>query len=168
MNIALVAMPWSQFDAPSTALGTLSALIRREYPDFTVDCHYGYVDMWQRIKPVYQQISNSPLAEIMFLPLLYPEETINAARWFAKMSDEISIDPILGDKVFDQILRATRDNVDAVVASVGDSYDLVGFTITYCQLFSSLAVAKKLKKKGMAISRLTPGPPGSVGRDSST
>ena len=151
MKIALVAMPWSQFDSPSTALGTLSALLRREYPHFAVDCHYGYVDMWQRIKPVYERISNSPFAEIMFLPLLYPRERGNAARWFAEMSEALEIDPILGDKVFDQILHAAKDNVDAVVASVGTNCDLVGFTITYCQLFSSLAVSRKLKQNGTTV-----------------
>ena len=48
MKIALVAMPWAQFDSPSSALGSLSACLRRERPAQEVACVYACVETDER------------------------------------------------------------------------------------------------------------------------
>jgi hypothetical protein len=51
MNLDLVAMTWASFDAPSAALGILSAYVQANEPRVRVRCHSalleGHPPMWQ-------------------------------------------------------------------------------------------------------------------------
>ena len=151
MRIALVAMPWPQFDSPSTALGSLSAVVRRDRPEYRVDCKYAYLDMWQRIESVYELISNLPQAEQIYVPLLYPEQSDAVAAAFADMADHGRKRGVAAirdsEALLEQVLAAAEQNVEATCSQLVGQYDVVGFTLTFCQLFSSLSVARRLKER---------------------
>jgi ribosomal peptide maturation radical SAM protein 1 len=152
MKIALIAMPWPQFDAPSAALGILSAFIKKAHADWQVTCKHPYVGMWQMTESIYERLCNSQTAEFLFIPHLFSDKKQAVKPYFCKpiqdhlgITDEKQKEELL-TKLYDQFLQASAHLINQVVADLKDNYDVVGFTITYSQLFSSLAVAKKLKE----------------------
>ncbi|MBU1917859.1 RiPP maturation radical SAM C-methyltransferase, partial [bacterium] len=152
MKIALVAMPWPQFDAPSAALGILSAYLKKTHPEWQVDCKHPYINMWQMTESIYERISNNQTVEFLFIPQIFPEQTNAVQPYFNKLlADHLNI-PNEDEKekqlkqLYDNFLKASEHIVDETVKALANNYDLVGFSITYAQLFSSIAVAQKLKK----------------------
>src|SRR5262249_39641465 len=45
LDVALVAMPWTFADLPAAALSVLSAYVRRERPQYAIECHSEFVDV---------------------------------------------------------------------------------------------------------------------------
>ncbi len=149
MKIALVAMPWPQFDAPSGALGSLSAYMRRERPDHEVTCVYAYVELWRRMESVYESSSASLHAELMYLPLLYPESRQRVREFLVGQRRRwcMADDDAEAGAMFDAMLEAEEQHA-AEVARALTGFDVIGFTVTYAQLHSSLVVARALRRLG--------------------
>lgn len=133
MRLALVALPWASFNAPSAAIGLLAAVVRRAEPAWTVDAVHTYLDFFDVVGSAYEAISEVPeLGELTFVPALYPERR------------EATI-AALGADVPAHVVVAAIAHADRVAADLAGRYDVVGFTTTYAQLFASLAVARRLR-----------------------
>lgn len=151
MRIALVSMPWPLFDAPSTSLGSLCALLRRDRPSHPVSCKYAYVYLWQMLGPIYERLSASSSADFIFVPQIYPEQTEAVRTRFddtllsespgragVETSEELATH-------FQRTQQACATLLDRTVTQLSGQADLVGFSITYSQLFASLAAAQRIK-----------------------
>lgn len=157
MQVALVAMPWNRLDSPSPALGILTSILRRERPGYQVTCKFPYLAVGERIgAEIYSVIAAQyALGDMLYASVLYPEKVTTAKKRFI---DELSTDHLLlealgvsegswtCDQLFDHVHAAIRDHVDIFAEELAGRFAVVGFTTTYCQLFASLAVAKKLSQ----------------------
>ncbi len=153
MRIAFVAMPWPMFDSPCTSIGALSAFVRRERPAHQVTSIYAYVHLWQALESLYERLCSSPLAELLFVPQLYPEMTEAVRERFDKIlltESPSRAGTELPEQLatyFDATQKACTALVDGVTTQLVGKADLIGFSTTYSQVFGSLAVAQQLKAK---------------------
>jgi ribosomal peptide maturation radical SAM protein 1 len=154
MRIALVATPWPRLDRPSAALGSLAAVVRRARPGDRLDCKYSYLSLAGLIGiDAYATISSgSSLGELLYAAHLYPDRRAALQEHFEDTLQRKggernpSRDLLAGTDAFDRILAATQDHARALAGELAGQYDVVGFTTTYLQLFSSLAVSRALKE----------------------
>ena len=134
----LISAPWADFRGPSIAIGSLAAYAKAR--GFNVDAHhmhllvaaeFGFMD--------YDRAAMSTphcLGEAMCAAELFPsrKDTIKKYVW--------RYQPHLGKK-FTTLKRSLRK----AYADMGlDGYDIIGFTVNYQQLFSSLLLAEWIKR----------------------
>ena len=155
MKIALVAMPWAHFDAPSSGLGALSAWLHQHRPQHEVSCAHPFVDMWLRSGGIYEPVCGDIRAELLFLPLLFPSSRDAVRQRFGELLDTVRAKgahvPTDEHRLFDGVLQVARGLVEELVDDLCDSFDLVGLTVVYSQLFSSLTLARALKARNPAL-----------------
>jgi len=160
-KIALVSTPWPLFNRPSLQLGTLKAYLQKELPELNVDAHHLYVGVAEAIGyPIYKFISErSWLSEACYAALLYPErEEILRGFWTRHARD-------LSPKVdFRDLCRSLKAVSERLLRSVHwTSYPLIGFSVCYGQLTSSLYFIRQIKK-GAPHSRIVVGGSSCAGR----
>jgi len=146
-SVTLISMPWSIFNRPSLQLAALKAYLEREMSVRVELCH-PYLDVAKALGiDTYRRISKSGWAgEALFAGLLFPDRREQAA------------------KVFRQSLKDTDDrrkvpNFDGLVALIETTCrdwlaqrsfqesQLIGLSVCFNQLFSSLYVATLLKQQ---------------------
>lgn len=157
MQVALVAMPWNRLDSPSPALGVLTSILRHERPGYQVSCKFPYLAIGEQMgTEIYSAIAAQyALGDMLYACVLYADKVTTTRKLFV---DELSKDHLLLEAIgvskssrscgqlFDHVHSTMRDHVDAFARELAAQFDVVGFTTTYCQLFASLAVAKKLSE----------------------
>ncbi|MBN1944423.1 MAG: RiPP maturation radical SAM C-methyltransferase [Bradymonadales bacterium] len=149
MRIALIAMPWANFDLPSPALGILAAVVRRDRPEWKVDCLYEYVEIWSHLGVLYEEIAREDrLGEWIYAAHLFPEREGSVRERFIAWASERTSEPPDGGWLssWERVRVVTGDRIEELARRVAGPYDLVGFTTSYCQLFPSLAVARRIKQ----------------------
>ncbi|MFH1132537.1 MAG: RiPP maturation radical SAM C-methyltransferase [Pseudomonadota bacterium] len=151
MKIALVAMPWPLFDMPSVAIGTLKAFVKRERPQHEVVTKYAYLQLWKKLGDVYDGISKFAFAEFAYMPLLFPEKRESAKKRLTDSLEghvkNLKLSKFRLPKDWsDQTEKAICEHTEELAKELADRYDLVGFTVTFYQLFSSLALSKRIKE----------------------
>ena len=142
-KIALLSTPWPLFNRPSIQLGTLKAFLQRELPQARVDAHHLYLDFAESLGyAVYRTISERNwLSEACFAALLYPERITLIERFWKRHSKGLAL---RGD--FRKICKDLRAASDRLLASASwSSYRLIGFSICYGQLTSSLYFLQRIK-----------------------
>jgi len=151
MKVALVSMPWARFDSPSMALATLTAYVKRAFPEVAVECVHGHVDMWTRLEDFYDTLSGLPrISETVFIPQLFPNMLRSVNRYIKSevlASDAAELRCLEPQELCDDLHLQARKNVKYVLKQLEGSLDLVGFSVTYSQLFASLAAAKAWKER---------------------
>jgi hypothetical protein len=158
IRVALIAMPWLAERSPSVALGSVGSFLRRDTPH-EVQCLYEYLDVCQRLGPLYRPVSLADrMGELIYAAHLYPEakSTVRSrfVAWagreragYLSWRDTGSLWPSgESDEQFERVHDATAAHLDALVARLAGRYDVIGFTTTFCQLFASLACARLLKE----------------------
>lgn len=137
-------MPWSLFNRPSIQLGALKAYIEQE-SDIQVDCFHPYLEVAAALDPdLYQYLSkNSWAGEALYSTLVFPERKTQAAKVFStscRDNREIA-------HQFEPIAEKLTHHLQKWVAEIPwPSYGLVGFSVCFSQLFSSLAAASLVRK----------------------
>jgi ribosomal peptide maturation radical SAM protein 1 len=150
MRIALVAMPWPAFDMPSAALGILTAVVERDLPEHSIDCLHGYVEVFDAISDTYEAIGGWPmLGEVLYASQFYREKRETARDYYQEWATRRRrplLDPESALEQFARVDGFIGKHAEALAQQLAGAYDLVGFTTSYGQLFSSLLVARSLKK----------------------
>lgn len=143
-RIALISMPWSLFNRPSIQLGALKSYLERE-TDYQVDNYHFYLHLAQTLTTrIYNRISLSGWAgEALFSPLLFPEKRNDARKvFYQSLTDKTKPQPDF-DELVEQIEQSSSQWLNQIQSS---KYDLIGFSLCFSQLFSSLYLARKIKE----------------------
>jgi ribosomal peptide maturation radical SAM protein 1 len=146
-KIGLISTPWPLYTRPSIQLGTLKAFLHARIPHFQIDVFHFYLLLAETIGyRIYQEISERTwLAESIYSALLYPKQFKNAHALFSK---ESAANPILRQVNFGKLTLRVKKATDAFLSQQSwETYQLVGFSISYCQLTSALYLIKWLKKR---------------------
>jgi ribosomal peptide maturation radical SAM protein 1 len=146
-KVALISAPWPLFSRPSIQIGTLKAHLKRRFPDLKVDAHHFYLEVAEALGyRRYQVVSERTwLAETVYAALLYPECSERAEYLFQK---EIKGKPHLKKADFKPLTRKVLEISEAFIRRIRwEKYGLVGFSICFCQLTSSLFLIRKLKER---------------------
>jgi ribosomal peptide maturation radical SAM protein 1 len=146
-KIGLISTPWPLYNRPSIQLGTLKAFLKSRIPNLQIEVFHFYLLLAETVGyRFYQEISErSWLAESMYAGLLYPKQIKHAQTLFRKESAKNSI---LRQANFKTLTARIKQATDAFLKRQSwETYQLLGFTISYCQLTSALYVIKWLKKR---------------------
>jgi ribosomal peptide maturation radical SAM protein 1 len=146
-KIGLISTPWPLYNRPSIQLGTLKAFLQARVPDLRIEVFHFYLLLAEAIGyRFYQEISErSWLAESTYAALLYPKRFKKAQALYSKESVGNSI---LRQAEFKTLTSRIKKVTDAFLRRQSwNTYQLLGFTISYCQLTSALYVIKWLKKR---------------------
>jgi ribosomal peptide maturation radical SAM protein 1 len=146
-KIALISTPWPLYSRPSIQLGTLKAFLHARIPDLKIDAFHFYLSIAEAIGyRLYHEIAErSWLAESVFAALFYPERIKKAEALFRK---EAPAEAKLQKINFTTLTRRVKTATDALIRSQNwQTYGLLGFTISLCQLTSALYVIRRIKKK---------------------
>ncbi len=144
-QVALVSAPWPLFNRPSIQLGSLKAYIHRELPTVRVSCLHFYLAVAAEIGyGTYQALCERTwLAESVYAALMYPEriEGIQALfnREAAGKADLASVD-------FQELVARVGRISERLVGGVDwRRFGLVGFSLSLCQLTSSLYFVRQVR-----------------------
>ena len=146
LDIALVAMPWPLFNRPSVQLGALKAYLEREEPRFSVQAFHPYLEVARVLGlDIYSWISrNVWVSEALYAALLFPSQRKEAGKIVAEALRRTKNSHCFD---FDAAIDALRRQVeDWLQGHDWQRFGLVGFSVCFNQLFSSLFAAKLLKE----------------------
>ncbi|MEV8556456.1 RiPP maturation radical SAM C-methyltransferase [Streptomyces sp. NPDC051917] len=156
MRVHLVTMPWHPLDLPSLQLGLLNRLVRQARPEAEVAEFHGSLRWAEfllersggRLRPGdYVSVGSDAifhgLGDWVFSGVLYDDPDWGLAR----LRDYAADRDVLVDTAV-----AMRPYAAAFVAACADEVlaaepDVVGFTTTFMQNVSSLALARELKRR---------------------
>ncbi len=147
-RLALAAMPWTPFNRPSIQLGALKAFLSGR-PGIEVDTLHPYLEAAREIGTgTYHFISQDPwISEALYSSILFPDHSRFAEKlaterlarkWKIKKTYHFDFHPV--KKALDCQLSAWIDNHD------WSRYNLIGFTVCFNQLLSSLTAAARIKE----------------------
>ena len=147
-GMALVSMPWSLFNRPSIQLGSLKAYLNKHAGWLSVQASYPYLEVASRLGPdLYHWISqNSWVGEALYAALLFPEQK-DAARKLALRYVRNANKKIQGLFDFGAIQTVLASKLQSLIEHQDwNKFQLVGFSVCFNQLLSSLAAAHSLKQ----------------------
>ncbi len=145
-RVVLVSAPWALFHRPSIQLASLESYLR-EKSDFCTESHHLSLNIAARIGiDLYTRISKSGWAgEALFAPLLFPGKKAEAARLFRQ---ELREDGKGHIPDFDRLSADMIHCCDTWLSTIEPgTISLCGFSVCFSQLFPSLYLAARLKKK---------------------
>ena len=146
-KIALISTPWPLYSRPSIQLGSLKSFLHARIPELKIDAFHFYLSVAEAIGyRFYHKISErSWLAESVYAALLYPTRIKKIEILFRK---EASAKTNLREIKFQTLTRRVKAATDAFIGSQNwQTYGLLGFSISLCQLTSALYVIRRIKKK---------------------
>ena len=140
----LVSAPWPLFKRPSLPLGSLKAYLKKALPSLDVHAAHLYLQMAHALGVErYHHISQRVWrAEAVYSALLYPEQAQQAESLYTSTFAKRTETPADFSRLIDQVEAATQAWVDTIPWS---TVDLVGFSISFCQITASLYVISKIK-----------------------
>ena len=144
MRIALVSTPWPLFNRPSIQLGALKAFLRSKLPEVEVDTHHLYLKIAASLGyPIYEEISQSAwLAEPLYGALLYPLQSESIKNFWKRRASRTKHCRELGfDRICEILMRWSQK---IVFSEDWSKYDLIGFSICFSQLTSSLYIIEQI------------------------
>ena len=143
-RVLLVSAPWPLFNRPSLPLGALKAYLRHALPSLNVDVSHLYLQIAHRLGfERYHEISQRVWrAEAVYSALLYPEQAHQAEALYAQTIRKGDEAPADFARLVDEVKTATDEWFDQIH---WPSLDLIGFSISFCQLTASLYLISKIK-----------------------
>ena len=144
-HLALISMPWALFNRPSIQLGALKAYIEA-HSNIEVRCYHPYLEVAKSIGvEEYRFISKNGWAgDALYSALLFPENREEAFKLYqesCKANKEVA-------SQFDSICNALAHTLEDWCRRTDFSNcKLIGFSVCFNQLFSSLFAAKVIKLK---------------------
>jgi len=138
LNVALVSTPWPLFNRPSIQLGTLKAYLVRELPEVKVSAFHFYLPVADRIGyGRYQALCERTwLAESVYAALMYPQRRPQIAKLFRRQAAGNA--ELAGVDFGRLVARVGRISKTLVEKVDWRRFGLVGFSLSLCQLTSSL------------------------------
>lgn len=145
-RLGLVSMPWSIFNRPSIQLAALKAYLDANSTIATTLFHPYLAAAASIGTETYHYLAkNSWAGEALYSPLLFPEQSRQAEQLFYESCREETALSRLNFQETSQILELC---LDQWISSVNfEKYDLIGFSICFNQLLSSLTAAARIKKQ---------------------
>ena len=146
-KVALISTPWPLFNRPSVQLGSLKAFLKSRIPKLDIDNHHIYLSIAVKLGyDVYRKISESSwLSESLYGALVYPERKDLIKRFWNRYARRI-----FGKKKkdFEEIYEVLKKESDSILDNIDwNNYFLVGFSICFSQLTSSIYFIKKIKER---------------------
>ena len=138
-------MPWALLHRPSIQLGSLKAFIE-QYSSHRVDLYHPFLQVGRELgDELYQQLAlNGWAGEALFVPLLFPKQSKQAARLF---QSSIEMTETKQEKTdFPQLVTRLK----RICSRWLETFDpsnllLVGFSVCFYQFLPSLFLARQLK-----------------------
>jgi ribosomal peptide maturation radical SAM protein 1 len=143
-KLLLISMPFAILDVPSIQLGTLSGYLKNK--GIPVDVHHAYVRCAEILDPeLYRFISYSMRDEIFYPYFLYPENFQRYRDMITKyFNNFIKYRPVSLETV---LARLNSFNEELLTRLDFSKYSLIGFSVTYDQLKSSIFLSRKIKQR---------------------
>ena len=143
-KLLLISMPFAILDGPSIQLGTLYSYLKNK--GIPVDVHHAYLRCAEILDPkLYRLISYSMRDEIFYPYFLYPE---NFQRYRYAITNYfnniVKYRPISLATV---LARLNSFNEELLAKLDFSKYFLIGFSVTYDQLKSSIFLSRKIKQR---------------------
>ena len=141
-------MPWALFNRPSIQLGALKAYLESRSNEYSVDTCHPFLEVAALIGPdLYHWISRNPwVSEALYAPQVFPEQAaaaeILALKYARKAAHNIKQSfhyAFLSETLKNQLLKWVN-------TCDWTQYKIIGFSVCFHQLFSSLAAAREIKK----------------------
>lgn len=147
-RLGLVSMPWSIFNRPSIQLATLKSwLDTNDGGAITTTVFHPYLAAASAIgtETYHYLAKNSWAGEALYSPMLFPEQQPQAEKLFYESCrQEKKLRHLRFDTCKQQLEQALVDWLEGVDL---ESYDLIGFSVCFNQLISSLTAADRIKKQ---------------------
>ena len=143
-NVALVSMPWPTFNRPSIQLGALKSFLQAD-ENINVKTFHPYLEVAKLLGPDnYHPISlESWVSEALYSVVLFPGKRDNASSLVHRELKTKSI-----DFDFDTVCLLLEKHINQWIEEIDwRAFQLVGFSVCFNQLISSLAAAHFIKKK---------------------
>lgn len=143
-RLGLISMPWTIFNRPSIQLASLKAYLDRDKQIETTLFHPYLAAAAALGGNCYHHLAkNSWAGEALYSPMLFPEQQNLAEKLFIKICKK---EPALAGLDFTNTRQLLEKSLNQWLATIDfSSYDLVGFSICFNQLLSSLTAAKRIK-----------------------
>ncbi len=146
-RLGLVSMPWSIFNRPSIQLAALKAwLDTRENSFITTTLFHPYLAAAAAIgtETYHYLAKNSWVGEALYSPMLFPVQREQAEKLFYESCrKEKGLKHLDFDKCGQLLEHALEQWLESVDFA---SFDLIGFSVCFNQLISSLTAADRIKK----------------------
>lgn len=147
LKLILISVPWPLYSRPSIQLGAIKAYLQAKHPDVVVHADHAFLRIAAALGyPVYQEISERTwLAEAVYAALLSPQRFKIVEKFFNRHAKPGSL-----------IRKAGLLKITTVVKEITDrhindiawkNYQLAGFSVSLCQLTSTLYYIKRIKQK---------------------
>ncbi len=144
-NLGLVSMPWSIFNRPSIQLAALKAFLDRD-KTLTTTLFHPYLAAAAAIgtENYHYLAKNSWAGEALYSPMLFPEQAKPAEKLFYENCRK---EKKLAQLNFADCGQRLEQALEQWLTSVDfASFHLIGFSICFNQLISSLTAASRIKK----------------------
>jgi ribosomal peptide maturation radical SAM protein 1 len=140
----LVSAPWTLFNRPSLPLGALKAYLSKVVPQVQTDACHLYLQLahalgYKRYQGVSKRVWR---AEAVFSALLYPERAHLAESLYARTLKKGTAAPENFQQLVGQVSAVMADWLARINWS---GLELVGFTISFCQVTASLYLISQIK-----------------------
>ena len=145
-RLALISMPWALFNRPSVQLGALKGYLAQAEPDVRVSCLHPYLGLANALGlELYREISQDVwLCEGIYAGLLFPEQR-GVLRGF--LGKRLKRCKAAGTFSLEDLWQKVEAHLQHWLGRQDWSqFELVGFSVCFNQLLSSLVAAKRLKE----------------------
>ncbi len=146
-KVVFVSTPWPLFNRPSIQIGTLKSYLQSKHPGLTIQAHHFFLQVAGYIGfPSYHAISQRIwLAESVYGALLYPDRFDHISNLFYRKTLN---NPAFKYVDFKDLVTKIKTVSDEFINSVKwETFKMAGFSISFCQLTSSLYFIRKIKKR---------------------
>jgi len=144
-RVLLVSAPWPLFNRPSLPLGALKAYLSETLPGLNVQASHLFLKVANELGyEQYQGVSRRVWrAEAVFAALMYPDRADQAEFLYAQTLKRGHRAP----DDFQQLVRQVKAIIDGWIRQVDwPTLDLVGFSISFCQVTASLYLISRIKE----------------------
>ena len=146
-KVILVSTPWPLYSRPSIQLGAIKAYLQAKHPDVAVHADHAFLKIAAALGyPLYHEISERTwLAEAVYAALLYPQRFEVVEKFFNRQAKPGSLIKKTGLLKITSLIKKTTD---ALIDDIAwDDFQLAGFSVSLCQLTSTLYFIKRIKQK---------------------
>ncbi|MGV1098447.1 RiPP maturation radical SAM C-methyltransferase [Thiovibrio sp. JS02] len=145
-RFGLVSLPWALFNRPSAQLGVLKSYLETTAENLAVVTLHPYLGLARALGPgLYHEISRQVwLCEGLYAGLLFPDQRPALAPFLARKLKAIPQGK--GESVEGLWGKVEAHFAGWLAATDVRAFDLLGFSVCFNQLLSSLYAAREIKK----------------------